>query len=92
VHRGQSATVNLDGGVSGNPRNRFMVGPDQLTYQLYRDAALQDPIDTAFWTWRLRRSENTGEPVTFTAYGQIPAGQGVAAGTYVDTIRVTVIY
>jgi spore coat protein U-like protein len=87
---GSAATVSLDGGSSGNPQQRHMQGPANLNYQLYRDAALQDPINTAGMAFQLQGSENTGQTVVYTVYGQVPSGQAVPAGNYVDTIRVTV--
>ncbi|NBW07403.1 MAG: SCPU domain-containing protein [Caulobacteraceae bacterium] len=87
---GSAATVSLDGGGSGNPQQRHMTGPANLNYQVYRDAALQDPINTAGAAWQLSGQENTGQTVTYTVYGQTPAGQVVPAGNYVDMVRVTV--
>ncbi|KQW82297.1 hypothetical protein ASC65_08470 [Brevundimonas sp. Root1279] len=89
---GSAATVSLDGGSSGNPQARHMTGPANLNYQLYRDAALQDPINTSGAAFQLQSSENTGQTVVFTVHGQIPSGQNVPAGNFVDTIRVTVQY
>lgn len=87
---GSAATVSLDGGGSGNPQARRMSGPANLNYQVFRDAALQDPINTAGAAWQLSGQENTGQTVTYTVYGQTPAGQVVPAGNYVDMVRVTV--
>lgn len=89
---GSSATITLSGGSSGNPQARTMKGPADLGYQLYRDAALTDPINTAGMAFELQGSENTGQTVTYTVFGQIPSGQLVPAGNYVDTIQVTVNY
>ena len=89
---GSGATISLSGGSSGNPQARTMKGPADLGYQLYRDAALTDPINTAGTAFELRGNENTGQTVTYTVYGQIPSGQLVPAGNYVDTIQVTVNY
>ncbi len=87
---GSAATLSLDGGGSGNPQARHMSGPANLTYQLYRDAALQDPINTGGAAWQLSGQTNTGQPVTYMIHGQVPAGQFVPAGNYVDVVRVTV--
>lgn len=89
---GQAATISLDGGSSGNPQARHMQGPANLNYQLYRDAAHQDPINTAGMAWQLSGQANTGQTVTYTVYGQVPSTQIVPAGNYVDTVRVTVQY
>lgn len=87
---GAAATIMLDGGSSGNPQARRMVGPANLNYQLFRDAALQDPINTNGMAFQLSGSQNTGQNVPFTVYGQIPSGQAVPAGNYVDQIKITV--
>jgi spore coat protein U-like protein len=87
---GSAATVSMDGGGSGNPQARRMSGPANLNYQIFRDAALQDPINTGGAAWQLAGQENTGQTVTYSVYGQVPTGQVVPAGNYVDMIRVTV--
>ncbi|HEX5005781.1 MAG TPA: spore coat U domain-containing protein [Hyphomonadaceae bacterium] len=85
------ASVSLNGGSSGNPQQRTMLsGTYKLNYQLYRDAAHQDPINTNGQAFQIPAESNTGQVVTFTIYGQIPSAQTVAAGNYVDTIQVTV--
>lgn len=89
---GSAATITLDGGSSGNPQARVMQGPADLGYQLYRDAAFQDPIDTLTAAFQLTGIANDGQPVTYQVYGEVPAGQSVPAGSYVDTILVTVQY
>ena len=89
---GSAATITLDGGTSGNPQARTMQGPATLGYQLYRDAARQDPIDTLDAAFQLTGLANTGQTVTYQVYGEAPAGQSVPAGSYVDTILVTVQY
>ena len=87
---GSAATVSLSAGNSGNPQTRYMTGPQNLNYQLYRDAALQDPINTTGAAFQLGGQDNTGQVVPYNVYGQIPQGQAVAAGNYTDIIRVTV--
>ncbi|QTC92245.1 Csu type fimbrial protein [Brevundimonas goettingensis] len=87
---GSAATVSMDGGGSGNPQARRMSGPANLNYQIFRDAALQDPINTGGAAWQLSGQDNTGQTVTYTVYGQVPTGQVVPAGNYVDMVRVTI--
>nr|WP_295106619.1 spore coat U domain-containing protein [uncultured Caulobacter sp.] len=89
---GSAATVSLDGGGSSNPQARRMSGPANLNYQIYRDAALQDPINTAGSAWQLSSQENTGQAVTYPVYGQVPSGQTVPTGNYTDVVRITVQY
>ena len=89
---GSAASVTLDGGTSGNPAARHMAGPANLNYQLYRDAGFSDPLNTSEAAFNLGAAENTGAIVPYTVYGQVPSGQLVPAGTYLDTIRVTVTF
>jgi spore coat protein U-like protein len=89
---GTAATISLDGGSSGNPQARVMEGPADLGYQLYKDAARQDPIDTLDAAFQLTGAANTGQVMTYQVYGEVPASQAVPAGSYVDTILVTVQY
>jgi spore coat protein U-like protein len=89
---GSSATVSFDAGASGNPQARYMDGPGHLNYQLYKDLARQDPIDTLGAAFQLAGISNLGQLVTYRVYGEVPGAQTVPAGNYVDVIRVTVTY
>ncbi len=89
---GSSATISLSPGSSGNPQARTMKGPGDLAYQIYRDAALTDPINTAGMAYQIQASDNTGQTYTYTLYGEVASGQNVPAGGYVDTIQVNVSY
>lgn len=90
--------VSLGSGLSGLIGSRQMTsGSSNLSYNLYTNAAR-----TLIWGNGLGGSLTvtlTGGTVssgtrTFsrTVYGRIPAGQNVAAGTYSDTIVVTVTF
>lgn len=87
---GAAAAISLSAGNSGNPLLRHMSGPDNLRYQLFRDIALSDPIDTTTPVFVLGSLENDGQMFPFPVYGEIPRGQAVRAGNYADIIRVTV--
>jgi len=87
---GTSADVELSEGVSGNARRRFMQGPAELEYQLYRDAALRDPIDDLGAAFAVSGRDNDGQVIPFNVYGEVPAGQQVPPGEYVDLILVVV--
>jgi spore coat protein U-like protein len=89
---GAGATISLSAGSSGNPQARVMKGPAELGYQLYRDAAHQDPINTTGMAFQLQGSQNTGQTVVYTLYGNAPPNQSVPAGGYTDTITATVQY
>lgn len=88
-------TIALSAGTSGSYGSRTMVsGTDSLTYNLYLDAAYSQVwgdgtgvsvTDTRFVT--------PGKPAfTATVYGLIPAAQSPGAGTFSDTITVTVSF
>jgi len=92
-----SWTIALNSGSSGNYGARQMrSGTNSLSYNLYTSAA-----HTSVW------GDGTGgtslvsanpflivgsDNVNYTVYGRIPAGQDRAAGTYTDSITVTVTY
>ena len=98
----QNVTVTMAIGASGNNgsiANRVLVSPswaDQLQYNLYRDAARQGVwgetagVDTM--AVGLVIPNNATATATFTIYGRIPGLQNVHAGTYSDTLTVTVSY
>jgi spore coat protein U-like protein len=89
--------VSLSTGSSGTYANRRMTaGSSNLNYQIYADAAR-----TQVWgngsggTTSVGGSSlvtNLGGTVTHQVYGRIPAGLVTSAGTYSDTIIVTVTY
>lgn len=93
--KGTSFTVGLNAGTASGATvtSRHMIGgTGQLGYALYRDAAR-----TANWG----NTPGTDTPAaqvaastasTLTVYGRIPGGQNVTAGSYADTITVTVNY
>jgi len=78
--------ISLSGGNSGAPSARYMVSAlgDHLAYNLYTDAACR----TVWGTVPLPVPGGNGQSVTI--YGCVPAWQVVAAGTYADTIWVTI--
>lgn len=77
------------GAPTNNPR-QMSSGLTRLNYNLYVDAnhtaIWGDPnpnhvdVTLSWWWW----------PTTLTVYGLIPAGQDVPAGSYADTVTVTV--
>lgn len=92
-------SVSLSSGGSGNVAARTLgVGANRIGYQLYADASRLMPWgDATGGTSQVFGSLllNVALPVsaTHTVYGRIPAGQtGVGAGSYADTITVTVSY
>lgn len=83
--------IDLDaGGAASFTPRRLIAGVVALAYNLYLDAAR-----TVVWGDGTGGSSAYG-PVhpaegstTLTIYGRIPAGQHVAAGSYSDTVTVT---
>jgi len=100
---GGTTTVNLvssySTGSSGIYSNRTMLsGTSVLDYNIYYDAAYTQIRGngtggslTGSATITLTPGNPTGQ-AQGTIYGRMPAGQDVAAGSYLDTIVVTVTY
>jgi spore coat protein U-like protein len=92
-------TVKLSTGSSGTYMPRQMVnGAQRLSYNLYWSTAYAqiwgDGTGGSFYgiaTLVLTPGSPT-QQATGVMYGQIPAGQDVGAGAYLDTIVVTVNY
>jgi spore coat protein U-like protein len=100
---GGTTNVNLvtsySAGASGSYALRTMLsGANTLRYNLFADAAYTQirgngtgGSQTSAATLNLSRANPT-RSVTSVIYGRIPASQDVAAGSYADTIVVTVTY
>lgn len=86
-----SYTLALSTGLSGTYAERTLGGPsDTLGYNLYADSAR-----TKVWGDGSEGStlvSNTAANATHTVYGRIPAGQFVTAGSYSDSITVTLTF
>lgn len=85
-------TVTLSTGAGTFAQRQMTIAgfPDRLNYNLYQDAAR-----TIIWgdgTPPSQSDRNDRENRFYTIYGRIPAGQWVAAGTYRDTIIITLNY
>jgi spore coat protein U-like protein len=78
-------------GATVTTRKMKGTGSAFLNYHLYSDAARSvnwgDTIGTDTVT-----GTGSGAPQLLTVYGQVPAGQGPAAGVYTDTITATVTF
>ncbi len=91
-------TIALSYGGTGNAANRIMLNAgNQLNYNLYTDSGY-----TKVWNNTCGGPNNcdggtgagpgAGNAQTYTVYGQIPAGQNAVAGSYSDSITVTVTF
>jgi spore coat protein U-like protein len=98
----QNITINMAIGPSGNNgsiANRVLRSaswPDLLQYNLYRDAARLSVwgqtagVDTM--AAAVSVPNNGSQVASFTIYGRMPGLQDVHAGTYGDTLSVTIDY
>jgi spore coat protein U-like protein len=81
------------GGAGGYAPRRLSSGANLLNYNIFTTAGF-----TSVWGDGSGGSVIVSDPggayssVNFTAYGRIPVGQFVPAGSYTDTITVTVTY
>jgi spore coat protein U-like protein len=77
---------------TAGPSGRAMAGPSsaQLAYNLYQDSGYSQAWGTS--GAYLYSGTGTGLLAALTVYGRIPAAQTVAAGSYTDTINVTVSF
>jgi spore coat protein U-like protein len=83
--------VEIGGGGFGNRNDRQMTGPANLRYGLYKDGGYTQPMATTGSDFT-GQSDPQGTPVQFQVYGQVVANQVVPAGSYLDTVTVTVTY
>lgn len=90
-----TTNISLNTGGSGSfaPR-KLSSGANRLNYNLYKEVGKttvwgDGTGGTGNWTDSLL-IEVLGTNINHTIYGSIPAGQYVAAGSYTDTITVTV--
>jgi spore coat protein U-like protein len=85
--------------TSGSTANRRLLqvgGADMLAYNLYRDASRISVWGQATGVDTVTRNASipnkSSLDVTFNIYGRIPGLQSVYAGTYTDSLLVTISY
>ncbi len=84
--------IGLDGGASASTSARTMVlGSNTVGYQLYSDSARSTVWGNVVGTDTVSGS-GSGVNQPYTVYGRIPPQATPVAGTYSDTIGVTVTY
>ena len=87
--------VSLGGGSNQSGSTRRMAGPlsSYLNYELFRDSARTLAWGDGSAQLGSRQSgTGSGNAQSLTVYGRIPAGQSPAAGSYSDSVVVTVEY
>jgi spore coat protein U-like protein len=91
---GASYTVALDGGTTGatNPTQRKMSqATEQVTYGLYQNSSRTLPWGDSSGGFAATGS-GSGLSQNLTVYGRVPAQNTPSAGTYTDTVVVTLSY
>ncbi len=89
---GATYDVGLSGGGSGDINARVMTnGGNQVGYQLYSDSGRQTVWGDTVGTNTVSNT-GSGTAQTYTVYGRVPAQTTPPAGTYNDTVTVTVTY
>jgi spore coat protein U-like protein len=91
---GTAYNVGLDGGQnSGNDINarKMVLGVNSVGYQLYRDSGRTQVWGNTIGTNTVAGLGN-GSAQNLTVYGQVPAQPTPPAGTYQDTVVVSVTY
>lgn len=84
--------IGLNGGGSGNVNARVMTaGTNNVSYQLYQDSGRTTVWGNTVGTDTVS-STGTGSAQPFTVYGRVPPQTTPPAGSYTDTITVTVTY
>ncbi len=91
---GASYQVSLGGGSNQSGAQGGMPGPggSLLSYELYSDSARTAAWGDGSALGARVSATGTGSAQSLTVYGRIPAGQSVAAGSYADSVVVTVEY
>jgi spore coat protein U-like protein len=91
---GQGYTISLDGGngTSGTTTTRTMEnGSEFVNYAMFKDAARTQNWGNAGGEIMTALTGN-GAAQSYTVYGQVPVQTTPTAGTYTDTVTVTVTY
>jgi spore coat protein U domain-containing protein, fimbrial subunit CupE1/2/3/6 len=91
---GTPYNVGLDAGQNGGGNinaRKMVLGSRNITYQLYQNSARSTVWGNTIGT-NTEGGTGTGNTQSLTVYGQVPAQTTPPAGTYNDTITVTVTY
>ncbi len=92
--RGAATTIGLDAGrnPAGAQRRMADAAGDLLPYGLFQDGGYSNAWGTSGTGLLAPPAAPSFLPRTFTVYGQIPAGQDPAVGSYGDTVTATVTF
>lgn len=92
---GTSFSVGLNAGTTSGStvtNRRMASGGNRLSYVLYSDAARTTNWGNTPGSDTPAAVTAISSPTVLTVYGRVPALQAVAAGSYTDTVTITVSY
>ena len=93
---GAAWTIGADAGAGSGATlstRRMMSGANSIDYSLFTDSGYVNVWGSGSGGTALLTGTGTGSAQTLTVYGRVPAGQtSIRAGTYGDTVNVTVTY
>ncbi|GAY22528.1 spore coat U domain-containing protein [Sphingobium fuliginis] len=85
--------LNAGSAVGATVSTRKMLsGANPLGYALYSNSGRSTNWGNSVGSDTVAQTASTILPAAFTVYGRIPAQQSVAAGSYTDTVTITVSY
>lgn len=91
--QGTAYSVALDSGQNANGSERRMGnGGEYVSYQLYQDAGRSQAWGNGSNGGTVLAGIGTGNNEELVVYGRVPAQATPAAGTYADTVQVTVAW
>ncbi len=86
---GAAYTIAMDNGQNASgSTNRMKNGSEYVSYELYQNNSYSTVWDDS----NTVGSTGTGTAQTFTVYGRVPPQATPSAGTYTDTVTITVTY
>ena len=86
---GAAYTISMDNGQNASgSTNRMKNGTEYVSYELYQDNGYTTVWDTSSTVG----GTGTGTAQTYTVYGRVPPQPTPSAGTYTDTVTITVSY
>ncbi|MGG2398007.1 spore coat U domain-containing protein [Pseudomonas sp. SH1-B] len=86
-------TIALSPGQNATGGQRRMIsGGAYVAYNLYQDSARSDPWGDGGATGDIVSGTGTGSDEEVIVYGRVPAQTTPAAGTYTDTVQVTIAW
>ncbi len=86
---GVNYTIDLGNGSNASgTQNRMSNGTEFVSYETYQDAGRNQVWDAA----NTVAGTGTGVDQSYTVYGRVPPQATPSAGTYTDTVTITVTY